>query len=599
MSVSSRVARLPRDLLVRTRLHTRLDLVRALGTIEGARGSGKTALLLLWLSSLDGPAAYLDRADCDNPWQDVLTQIAPNSDGHGLDAVIEAVGHSSSITTIVIDGLGAEGLGLLSGQISPLLASADRVRVIVAGRDLGELTRAAEGALLDVVSIGPREMYLDDAEIEAILGGPAPASHRDVVRLPLAATLTARERALNPNVPIANAIDHVGTRILSMALDGTSEATMISLERAAVGERIESAPLFPDALMDELRLRGMTVSGAIAGAAEIEPAYRQALLNNFETRDPGEYRELRAQRAIASERDGRPLDALEHFLAAKDLAGASRVARHHWLELSEIHSERTAGLLNSLDSRTVFGYGTLLALTAELTMRAGDRWRARTLWKVTLMSIKSSAAATPQDTVWTLFLRCRAYRMLGHFERSVEASKAALEMLTPEFQNSMASELAPTMFAEFGTALLFAGSFRASRHAFELGASIAPRGSISWFACRSKAAGVASLVGNMLDARAVLADIDSCPQLSGFVHTELGTLAVLGRAMVRAEEGEPAEAQILLDAIEGRAATTEHWPFVTFIKAVLHHQLEQPEHARTVIVAALIRGAHPPHPELP
>ena len=308
-----------------------------------------------------------------------------------LDAITVAQDLVEEMQRLLVEQLvvvfdDAEGLaGSASvGIIDELLiAGGDLIHVAICSRRSLRLRLAKLRTSGRLLELGSSDLAFSPGECAACLlavRGHDPTT-AEVERLfeltegwPLGVALAAAADAGDGPVPASR--EAIFDYLAEEVLDGLDAELRESLESAAIVDEldpaIEKALRLPGSFRDDLVAAGIFVRAHEDNAYSIHPLLRDFLRARLaQTRDADQLGELHMRAAGALAASGKPVDAIDHWLAAGAFDQAAQMIAAHGVPLAGTSPETVSGWLDRLPA-ALRELPVLSLLAGRLAMGAGD-----------------------------------------------------------------------------------------------------------------------------------------------------------------------------------------------------------------------------------
>jgi LuxR family maltose regulon positive regulatory protein len=609
--------RLPRLLVDRPRLTSRLAAETPLVVVHGMGGAGKTVLLADWARRGGGPStgagpgarppgqwvplrrSHLSRSSF---WTEVVNAlidsrtISPESSVAGLASAVAVADDPRGVLVrafvalpdglhLVIDNYERVGDPEVHLDLIEVLVHCERVRVTIATRALRPLEKALAGLRIDTEIVGPEALRFRDDEVAELLrlSGHAPepklieAVQRaaDGLALPVRAAVEAitAEGSVAPAAAVRVPSAVVGYVAANVTHLGDGEGFRRFLRQVAVPEAV-SAEL-AEALtgdpaarewLDLAESRGLGLWSRERDQLvfRYSTVVRTALRDELATEAPDELTRLRLQYASWAEANGQPLAALGAAVDGGDLASAARIAQHDWAVLLENTPGEVVAVLSALPLNRI-RHQPVLAMMLGLGYNSlgENSLRAIELFTLAIAASRVRGARTGAVERFVLLVgESSAYRLTGRYDQAGRSAEQALQLYDDLAQTDRV-ELSPNAhghLAQLGLSLLYAGStvlaLGAFRSAYSASAHLADQR--ARLHPLSLIAGTLAVMGELNEAAAVLARLDEKQWPDGWRDGYAGSFYHLATGFVAFEAFDFAAAQAHVAAVLDGMPQTEH-----------------------------------------
>lgn len=598
----------PVSIIARPRLFDELDRASEfpLAILRGPGGSGKTSLLLDWISRsaggserrtrwLDGTAlpagGHLDR---DAFWAAVLRVLSGNgAEGPpGADPLpsgsrlVDMIRNQVDVVPVllVVDGWEGAVLPGVADEVMAVAAAVPRLRWMVTTQTTGHLERRGTLDGLDVAVIGPESLRLTVDETEELLGGSPLAGEAAAVwrlsagspRFSRALLARAADRGTAPRGTVEEAAAAVVDDLRSLLASGTLPPGMLRfMERTSVPEEVPvglAEVLAADAdAPSHLNAAARHGHGDWTGRGSFAyvPLVRTALLAEFERNAAGDVSSLNRECARYLTLHGNPRAALRHALAAQDLDAATGVLRRYALHMADASErESTIETLRGIGSAKLARYPIVAMVLALAYMSSGvHRAKGLEMLAAAMAGVRNLAKGLPPpDRMLLSMLEVVALRVGGRVATAEAVARRALaryEALSDDDLEAI-GDFEGTMLAHFALTLVLAG------HTESAGA-VASR-AVTASARRESAAGEGYALGVAACVNVAEGDFRQAALLvrrsigTGWIEREPSAYATtplrLAQAAVEFERLDLAAGREALAPILSEAETSEFWPHI-------------------------------------
>ncbi|KJC64015.1 helix-turn-helix transcriptional regulator [Agreia bicolorata] len=605
--------RLPPNLVARPELVSVIESAAPLVIVHGPAGAGKTSLLAEWAANTSqsgiwvqletndtsGPAvvsliaAELSAADMlaeSNPLRLADAALAGGTDEWSLlRRGLQSLGHDTVLIVDRADLLSVEA-------ITPLLSVLPRVprlRLVLSTRRVAVVDAAGPVLATERAVIGWRELSFSRNEARAALGPDESEQLIDEVMrwggspLLTRAVAVAAPQASDAAERVARAVSTYESYVWANA--GSSESAPEDDEYRSFLLAISIADVLTESLAHDLS--GSADAARLLARAEQEglglwhgedrdrvftltPLLRESFLRELTRADRGSLNGLRRQVAVWSHKHGRPYEALEFAMQARDLNFASRIVRDSAFLLLRNHSAQIIELFSKTPLLALRQYPLLAMLLALIfNARKQHRLRAIELFGLAIASSRvQGERAEPPDRALFRTIESSSLRVLGSFEASLTAAEVAYETLIGLSLEDRASlgRLVPVLFTHIGTSFFYNGRMDKAMDCFRRSASIGEAENLpAGLQGLALEAGAAAITGDLVTAEDRVADGATRTWPDGWINGYAGSFHRVARAFIALERFDAETADSHVRSLDKHRPTIEHWPILAHLDALV------------------------------
>jgi LuxR family maltose regulon positive regulatory protein len=635
----------PAGALGRARLVARFDASAALVVALAPAGFGKTVAMAQWATATGDDGVWLRVREEETSPAAFVQSLAAELAAHGL----LRDGNPLLLAGDALTG-GAEswqllrhGLRMLPGNLAVAIDGIDRLNdeatqgLLALVQDLSTLTvrataRRLNGAtepalplVLDAETIEASELAVTAEEAAEIMGVAASApSVADVLAIggaPLVARAVATvARSDDGSAPVAAVSDVADSlirlRLASEAWDDafvefltvTSLAESITPQLAANLVAISAGGVAatasePDAVdsaagwLDRAETEGLglwTERGGAESTFTFTPLVREAFERMLRTRKPALVRELDLAVARWELKTAQPFGALRRAVQCDDWVLASAVVRSYWNELLRNHGPQLRTLFRGTPL-AVLRRQPLVTMLLALDLNRTGRHRLRALEYFALASHGARtqrARAEPADRALLRAIETAALRVSGKFDRALEAAIDGRDILLsmgPGDRDDL-GRTEPTLHNQLGTTFFYAGRTEDALESFARSTAVGEaRGLKAGLHGLALSAGTLAVAGDLVDARALIAEADGLQWPEGWITGYMGSFYQLAAAFVALEALDADRAETHLRSLDPHRETIEHWPLLAHAEALIGILRADSSQARLRLESEILR----------
>jgi LuxR family maltose regulon positive regulatory protein len=606
--------RLPPNFVSRPGLVEILEAPVPLAIVHGPAGAGKTSLLAEWAAGTAQHGVWVQFETADTTGPAAVSMIAAELSAAGMiaepnplhlaDAAMAGGADEWSLLRRGLQALGRELVLvidradlLIPSELQSLLSILPRVeglRLVLSTRRISvvDASTPVVGVVRSV--IGWKELAFSRSDVRVALGaGETERLVDEVVRFGGSPLLTRALAAAGPrtsDVPerIARAVDTYASYVwANTAASGDSGASaeqyrsfLLSISIADVldaelAETLSGSPLAA-ALLDRAERDGLGLwhgEGATR-TFTLTPLLRETFLRELTGERRGSLVELRRQVAVWSHAHGRPFEALDFAVRAKDLAFASTVARSSWMLLLRNHGSQVIETFATTPLVALRQYPLLSLLLALIfNARAHHRVRAIEFFGLAIASSRIlGSRAAPADRALFRTIESSSLRVLGSFEPALSAAESAYETLMGLDLEDLArlGRLRPAMFNHIGTSFFYNGCMEKAMASFRRSSSIGEAENVpSGLEGLALEAGAAAITGDLVTAEDRSADAVRRHWPDGWITGYMGSFYQVAEAFIALERFDEDKADEHVRSLDRHRATIEHWPILAHLDALI------------------------------
>ncbi|NLP84315.1 hypothetical protein HF576_10670 [Microbacterium sp. CFH 90308] len=614
------VPRLPPGIIARPRLLTALDSAAPLTVLHAPAGYGKTVALAQWATTTDEDGVWLRLREESAAPARFVSLVAHALDDFGLIDERNPLAYADA-SLMVADPweLLERGLRRIGGRLTividqseyldektirgilRLLADLPQLSVKTSTRTSNAFTESGLALSIAVTRIGPTDLELTIAETAAVLG-VTERSERVRQVLEFGATpAVARVVALDADPRTENSSAAIEARIESLlrlhdsAVDSRFGAFM---QRIALTDAIDTDFAVeltgePDAaaLLDRAEREGLGIWNAASPHAsgirsfELSPVFRRIIVR-YTRRElqPATLRELELRIAGWHLAARRPFPAMRIAVAWKDWDLATDIVRESWNEI--IGGRSGLGLLFADVPLMTLRNLPLISIVLAISANANGNQRLRALEYFALAvygARRQRSRSRPADRALLLTIESAANRVSGRAAPALTAAVAGLDLMRTmgPAERDLLGRNEPTLYNQLGTTLLYAGRSADALECFRASTAVSDaKGLLAGLQGLALQAGTLAVRGDMPEATTVLADAGTRVWPDSWVDGYPGSLAVVARAYLTLEQGNPDAAAQHLATLERHRSTIEHWAVLADLDALIALLKGTPETAQ-------------------
>jgi LuxR family maltose regulon positive regulatory protein len=618
---------LPPGIIARPRLLTALDSTAPLTVLHAPAGYGKTVALAQWATTTDEDGVWLRlREDTAAPNR-FVSLVAHALDDFGLidernplaqaDASLmvadpwelleRGLRRIGKPLAIVIDQSEYLDEATIRG-ILRLLADLPQLAVKTSTRTSNAFTELGLALSIAVTRIGPSDLELTIAETAAVLGVPE-RSERVRQVLEFGATpAVARVVALDADPRTETSSAAIEARIESLLRlhDSAADARFGAfMQRIALTDTIDpdfavelTGETGAAALLDRAEREGLGIWNAASPHAsgirsfELSPVFRR-IIERYTRRElpPATLRELELRIARWNLAERRPFPAMRIAVSWKDWDLATDIVRESWNEivgarsgLSSLFAEVPLMTLRNLP---------LISIVLAISANANGTQRLRALEYFALAvygARKQRSRSRPADRALLLTIESAANRVSGRAAPALTAAVGGLDLMRTmgPAERDLLGRNEPTIYNQLGTTLLYGGRATDALECFRAATAVSDaKGLLAGLQGLALQAGTLAIRGDMPEAISVLADASRRVWPDSWADGYPGSLAVVARAYLALEEGNPDAAAEHLATLERHRSTIEHWSVLADVDALISLLKGAPEGAQVQLDTTL------------
>jgi len=605
--------RLPPNLVPRPDLVSVIESSTPLVIVHGPAGAGKTSLLAEWAASTSQRGVWVQLESADTSGPAAVSLIAAELSASGLlhetnplllaDAALvggtdewsllrrglQSVDHDTVLVVDRADLLSVEA-------IAPLLSVLPRVprlRLVLSTRRIAVVDAAAPVLATEHAVIGWRELAFSREEARVALGYDESEQVIDEVMrwggspLLTRAVAVAAPRTSDAVARVAHAVSTYESYLWANA--GPAESGPQDDEYRSFLLAISTADVLTESLAQDLS--GSADAARLLARAEqdglglwhgeardrvftLTPLLRESFLRELTRADRGSLSGLRRQVAAWSHKHGRPYEALEYAVHARDLNLASGIVRDSAFLLLRNHSAQIIDLFSKTPLLALRQY-PLLAMLLALIFNARKQHRLRAI-ELFGMAIASSriqgARADPPDRALLRTIESASLRVLGSFESSLAAAEVAYETLIGLSleDRALLGRLVPVLFNHIGTSFFYNGRMEKAMDSFGRSASIGEAENLAaGLEGLALEAGAAAITGDLVTAAGRVADGSSRNWPDGWISGYAGSFYRVANAFIALERFDAETADTQVRSLDRHRPTIEHWPILAHLDALI------------------------------
>ena len=614
------VPRLPPGIVARPRLLTALGTDAPLTVLHAPAGYGKTVALAQWATTTAEDGVWLRvREDSAAPTR-FVSQVAHALDDFGLiddrnplaqadaslmvadpwellERGLRRIGKPLAIVIDQSEYLDEETIrGILR-----LLADLPHLSVKTSTRASNAFTESGLALSIAVTRIGPTDLELTIAETAAVLG-VSDRSERVRQVLEYGATpAVARVVALDTHSHTESSSTGIEARIESLLRlhDSAADARFGSfIQRVALTDAIDAdfavaltGETDAVALLDRAEREGLGIWNAASPhdpgvrSFELSPVFRR-IIERYTRRElqPATLRELEVRIARWHLGGRRAFPAMRIAVSWKDWDLATDIVRESWNEivggrsgLSSLFADVPLMTLRNLP---------LISIVLAISANANGTQRLRALEYFALAvygARKQRARSRPADRALLLTIESAANRVSGRAAPALTAALAGLDLMRTmgPGEHDLLGRNEPTLYNQLGTTLLYGGRTTDALECFRTSTAVSDaKGLLAGLQGLALQAGTLALLGDMPEAAHVLTDADRRAWPDSWAAGYPGSLAVVARAYVALEAGDPDAAAGQLAVLDPHRDTIEHWSVLAHLDALISLMNGEPEAAQ-------------------
>ncbi|SMG14736.1 LuxR C-terminal-related transcriptional regulator [Agreia pratensis] len=605
--------RLPPKLVQRPGLVSVIESAAPLVIVHGPAGAGKTSLLAEWAAhtvqcgvwvqletkDTSGPAAVsLIAAELSasamlaetNPLRLADAALVGGTDEWSLlRRGLQSLGHDIVLVVDQADLLNAEALASLLA----VLARVPRLRLVLSARRISVVDASGPVLAAERAVIGWRELMFSREEARAALGADEPEQLVDeILRWGGSPLLTRAVAASAPGASdaaarVARAVDTYESYLWANA--GSGESATRDDEYRSFLLAISVADVLTESLAQELS--GSDDAAALLVRAEqdglglwhgdtrdrvftLTPLLRESFLHELTRADRGSLKGLRRQVALWSHRHGRPYEALEFAMHARDLTLASTIVRDSAFLLLRNHPSQVIELFSKTPMLALRQHPLLAMLLALIfNARKQHRLRAIELFGLAIASSRIQGdRADPPDRALFRTIESASLRVLGSFEASLAAAEVAYETLIVMSleDRALLGRLVPVLFTHIGTSFFYNGRMDKAMDCFRRSASIGEAENLpAGLEGLALEAGAAAITGDLVTAADRSADGARRSWPDGWINGYAGSFYRIANAFIALERFDADTADMHVRSLDKHRPTIEHWPILAHLDALI------------------------------
>ncbi|HEY4224741.1 MAG TPA: LuxR C-terminal-related transcriptional regulator [Pseudolysinimonas sp.] len=578
--------RIPANMLPRTALLDRVGR-SPLTVIRGPGGAGKTVLMSSWTGARDEVGAWVavepDIGDRLGFWSAVGDAVAhvgvdlqlPLHDSARSErdairpALVRGFREMRARFVLVIDDAHELRDPVVLDDLLDVLRACPPLIAVVGTRARSGLEAPREALTLDVTVIGPDDLSLTPAEVEAIVGTRASPSGTPAELLEASGGNPLLLRAILSGSSAEHGAHDSAARIVRDLLAGvfardgntplegfattTSIPDDVGISLAAHLSGLDAdrvPPLLASLESDGLLMRCDTADGP---RFRYHPLVREVLRADLKSADPDRYRRLSLMASANAEAEGRYLPALRHAVDAEDYSRASDVCLHGGMSL--LRSPGAAAILQQVPRRYVARLPFIAIVLGLAANARGERWKGLELLTLALGASRASRnRQRVAERVGLALVESVVLRITGRASESMAAARRMVTLLdqAPAGELDEIANQVDSFRLQAALSLFRGGGLSEARIAAE-------KAGVSSHAlehCRPETLGAASVVAAVQairgEARAAgdtLARIDASPYPPELRDGYVGSLAHLARGIVALETGDAETAEHEVDVL--------------------------------------------------
>ncbi|MGK3953995.1 LuxR C-terminal-related transcriptional regulator [Microbacterium sp. I2] len=614
------VPRLPPGSIARPRLLTTLGSATPLTVLHAPAGYGKTVALAQWATATDEDGVWLRmREDSAAPTR-FVSQVAHALDDFGLIDERNPLAQADA-SLLVADpwALLERGLRRIGGPLTividqseyleertirgilRLLADLPQLSVKTSTRTSNAFTESGLALSIEVTRIGPTDLELTVAET-ALLLGVTERSERVRQVLEYGATpAVARVVALDADPRNESSSVTIETRIESLLRlhdSAADERFGAFIQRIALTDAIDAdfaVELTGEAhaaeMLDRAEREGLGIWNAASPQAsgvrsfELSPVFRR-IIEGYTRRElpPATLRELDLRIARWHMSGRRPFPAMRIAVSWKEWDLATDIVRESWNEIIGGRSGLTS-LFADIPLMTLRNL-PLISIVLAISANANGTQRLRALEYFALAvygARKQRARSRPADRVLLLTIESAANRVSGRSAPALTAAVGGLDLMRTlgPAERDLLGRNEPTLYNQLGTTLLYGGRAADALECFRASTAVSDaKGLFAGLQGLALQAGTLAIRGDLPEAITVLADADWRIWPDSWVDGYPGSFAVVARAYLALEEGNPDAAAGHLSTLDPHRSTIEHWSVLADLDAQIALLKGAPEAAQ-------------------
>ncbi|WP_172978266.1 LuxR C-terminal-related transcriptional regulator [Microbacterium sp. SYP-A9085] len=586
--------RVPAGVISRRRVLALLDERVPLTVVRAACGMGKTVVLREWALHTDDRVVWItadpNRSDSRALAGAILNHCRRDHDGNGVEPaswseVSACLADSSRPTTVVVDDAAVLKPGALL-DLCAVVATEPTLHVIVATNQRTVLDGDGVALLLDRKIIGPTQLLFDRAEVRRLLR-TNPRTAQEVLAatngFPAAIHALAKRGLPQDEESIAAVAaaaveDYVRFRLVRFGHDRGVLNTLVKISfmsavDAELACELSGDPHAADALKGaEIYGFGSWTEDPHGPRFRFTPFALVLLRRELMNRYPQDVHRMRKAGSAWLLRNGDPVEALRLAVDGDDLGLAREVVTSSWHRLLD-HAPTVRKILDPVPLSRLRDEPLVMILlgmsyTASQTRRAHGLQTLR----VALMAAKSqSAASTGFERLIRLVFESSALRVLQVHDRAAALAEQALQLLLRSFDIEKESNAAqvPLISAQLGTSLYYGGKPRRAIDCLTYGTAILGVRHENAIDNLSMLSGIHALNGDLPEARHCVDLIRSGRWDRTRLNGTHGMFYRLAESLLALEESDTAGAVHHIAAFEQQRATSEHWPAMAAVEALV------------------------------
>lgn len=605
--------RLPPNLVARPELVSIIESAAPLVIVHGPAGAGKTSLLAEWAANTPQHGIWVQLESADTSGPAAVSLVAAELSAAGMlletnplrmaDAALiggtdewsllrrglQALGDDVALVVDRADLLSAEALASLLA----VLPRVPRLRLVLSARRIAVVDASGPVLAAERAVIGWRELAFSRDEARAVLG---PDESEDLVDevlrwggspLLTRAVAAAAPQASGAAARVARAVDTYESYLWANA--GSSESAPADDEYRSFLLAISIADVLTESLAHDLS--GSPDAARLLARAEqdglglwhgdardrvftLTPLLRESFQQELIRADRGSLRGLRRQVAQWSHDHGRPYEALEFAVHARDLTLASTFVRDSSFLLLRNHPTQVVELFAKTPLLALRQYPLLAMLLALIfNARKQHRLRAIELFGLAIASSRIQGdRADPSDRALFRTIESASLRVLGSFEASLTAAEAAYETLTVMSleDRALLGRLVPVLFTHIGTSFFYNGRMDKAMDCFRRSASIGEAENLpAGLEGLALEAGAAAITGDLVTAEERAAEGERRTWPDGWTTGYAGSFSQIARAFLALERFDDETAHTHVRSLDKHRPTIEHWPILAHLDALI------------------------------
>lgn len=586
--------RVPAGVISRRRVLALIDERVPLTVVRAACGMGKTVVLRDWALHTDDRVIWItadpNRSDSLALAAAVLDGCRPDHGGDGAEPpswsqVRACLAESGRPTTVIVDDAAVlEPAALL--DLCAVVASHPALHVIVVTNQRTVLDGDGVTLLLDRKIIGPTQLLFDHAEVRRLLGANARTAQEVLTATngfpaaihALAGRALPRDEASIAAVAAEAVEDYVRLRLVRSGHDAGAVDTLVKISfmsavDAELARELSGDPDAADAL-DVAEAYGFGSWTGDQGAPRFRftpfalVLLRRELTNRYR-------QDLDRMRRAASAwllRNDDAVGALRLAVDGDDLGLARQVVTSSWHRLLDQASAVRKILDPVPESRLRDEPLVMILLGLSYTAAKTRRARGLQALRVALMAAKSRPVESAGfERLIRLVLESSALRVLQIHDRAAALAEQALQLLLRSFdiEKETNADQVPLLCAQLGMSLYYGGNPRRAVDCFAYGTAVLGIRHENAFDNLAMLSGIHALNGDLPEARRCVDLIRSGDWDRARVNGTQGMFYRVAESLLALEGSDTAGAVDHIAVFEQQRATSEHWPVIAAVEALV------------------------------